>query len=77
MEEALRQTNNDITSRWQKEKIIREETTVDLRKVQEEVRNLDVVRTANFSHVALFFTAVCDDYIVSSATTGAEGYEKC
>jgi len=37
---VLRQTNNDITSRWQKEKIIREEKTADLAKVQEELQRL-------------------------------------
>jgi chromosome segregation ATPase len=34
---VLRQTNNDITARWQKEKSSREEKTVELGKVQEEV----------------------------------------
>ena len=34
---VLRQTNNDITARWQKEKSNREEKTVELGKVQEEV----------------------------------------
>ena len=35
---VLRQSNHDITSRWQKEKIIREEKTAELEKTQEEVR---------------------------------------
>ena len=34
----LRQANDDITSRWQKEKIVREEKTSELGKVQDEVR---------------------------------------
>ena len=34
----LRQANDDITSRWQKEKIVREEMTSELGKVQDEVR---------------------------------------
>jgi hypothetical protein len=34
---VLRQTNNDITSRWQKEKVIREEKTTELDSVQKEV----------------------------------------
>jgi len=34
---VLRQTNNDITSRWQKEKIIREEKTAELDSVKEEL----------------------------------------
>jgi len=37
---VLRQTNNDITSRWQKEKIIREEKTAELGKVQEELQQV-------------------------------------
>mmetsp|Transcript_6886 Transcript_6886/g.14939 ORF Transcript_6886/g.14939 Transcript_6886/m.14939 type:complete len:1458 (+) Transcript_6886:192-4565(+) len=37
---VLRQTNNDITSRWQKEKIMREEKTVELAKVQEELQRV-------------------------------------
>lgn len=37
---VLRQTNNDITSRWQKEKIIREEKTAELGKVQEELQRV-------------------------------------
>mmetsp|Transcript_5271 Transcript_5271/g.11965 ORF Transcript_5271/g.11965 Transcript_5271/m.11965 type:complete len:1460 (-) Transcript_5271:94-4473(-) len=37
---VLRQTNNDITSRWQKEKIIREEKTTELGKVQEELQRV-------------------------------------
>lgn len=34
---VLRQTNNNITVRWQKEKNIREEKTAELGKLQEEV----------------------------------------
>jgi kinesin family protein C2/C3 len=34
----LRQANDDITSRWQKEKIMREEKAAELGKVQDEVR---------------------------------------
>lgn len=34
---VLRQTNNDITSRWQKEKIMREDKAVELGKTQEEL----------------------------------------
>lgn len=37
---VLRQTNNDITSRWQREKNLREEKTAELGKLQEEVRSL-------------------------------------
>lgn len=34
----LRQANDDITSRWQKERIVREEKAAELGKVQDEVR---------------------------------------
>lgn len=34
---VLRNSNHDITSRWQKEKAIREEKTLELEKTQEEV----------------------------------------
>jgi len=34
---VLRQANNDITSRWQKEKIMREEKIAELGKMQEEL----------------------------------------
>lgn len=37
---VLRQTNNDITSRWQKEKIIREEKTAELDSVLEELQRV-------------------------------------
>mmetsp|Transcript_24002 Transcript_24002/g.57943 ORF Transcript_24002/g.57943 Transcript_24002/m.57943 type:complete len:1481 (+) Transcript_24002:367-4809(+) len=37
---VLRQTNNDITARWQKEKIIREEKTTELGKVQEVLQRV-------------------------------------
>ena len=37
---VLRQTNNDITSRWQREKNLREEKTAEFGKLQEEVRML-------------------------------------
>lgn len=35
---VLRNSNHDITSRWQKEKALREEKTAELEKAQEEVR---------------------------------------
>jgi chromosome segregation ATPase len=35
---VLKQTNDDISARWQKEKCLREEKTTELTKVQEEVR---------------------------------------
>lgn len=35
---VLRSTNHDITSRWQKEKAIREEKALELEKTQEQVR---------------------------------------
>jgi len=37
---VLRQTNNDITSRWQKEKIIREDKTAELDSIQEELQHV-------------------------------------
>lgn len=37
---VLRQTNNDITSRWQKEKVIREEKTTELDSVQKELQRV-------------------------------------
>ena len=40
---VLRQTNNDITSRWQREKNLREEKTAELGKLQEEVRSFSAV----------------------------------
>lgn len=36
---VLKQTNDDISARWQKEKGLREEKTIELTRVQEEVRN--------------------------------------
>lgn len=36
----LRQTNNEITSKWQKEKIIREEKTAELDSVQDELHRV-------------------------------------
>ncbi|KAL7551645.1 hypothetical protein ACHAWF_014832 [Thalassiosira exigua] len=36
----LRQTNNDVTSRWQKEKNLREEKVAELSKMQEELQRL-------------------------------------
>ncbi|KAL3787803.1 hypothetical protein HJC23_003552 [Cyclotella cryptica] len=37
---VLRNSNHDITSRWQKEKAIREEKTAELEKAQEELRRV-------------------------------------
>ncbi|KAL7518502.1 hypothetical protein ACHAWX_003323 [Stephanocyclus meneghinianus] len=37
---VLRNSNHDITSRWQKEKALREEKTAELEKAQEELRRI-------------------------------------
>ena len=76
---VLRQTNNDITSRWQKEKIIREEKTAELGKVQEEVRNLiKFCRNCLFSSSYLFMPgSIQQTCAAPAAATGTERYEKC
>ena len=40
---VLRNSYHDITSRWQKEKAIREEKTLELEKTQEQVRIIGLV----------------------------------
>lgn len=76
---VLRQTNNDITSRWQKEKIIREEKTEELGKVQEEVRMLiNRVGMNNCVYLPLAnFVADINYWSYFLAATGTERSEEC